>query len=216
MQAVRMAALSQRTFELDGRSYPYFVSNGNRTWDNERAIELPVGREAVQVHGRPETIIEVGNVLGQHFADVRHRVLDKFEHHPCVTWNEDVLEFRPPFVPELVVSISTLEHVGHSEHPPWPEKFRLAVEAVIGWLAPGGRLIFTVPLGYNPSVLEFLDDPAPEVVSMRFMRRTTLDNLWEQTSFSEVRDYRYDRPFRCANAIAIVEARAAYPGPTPD
>lgn len=215
MQAVRMSALAQRTFELDGRSYSYFVSRGNRTWDNERAVEIPVGREAVQAHGRPETVIEVGNVLGQHFADTRHRVLDKFERHPCVTWNEDVIEFEPPFAPELVVSISTLEHVGHSEQPPWPEKFRLAVEATIGWLAPGGRLLFTVPLGYNPSVLEFLEDPSPQVTSMHFMRRTTLDNLWEQTSFSEVRDYRYDKPFRCANALAFVEARAAYPGSDP-
>ena len=34
MQAVRMAALSQRMFELGGKSYLYHVAPGNKTWDN--------------------------------------------------------------------------------------------------------------------------------------------------------------------------------------
>jgi len=208
MQAMRMSVLAERTFELEGRTHSYMVARGNRTWDNERAIELPVGWEAVQAHGHPQTVIEVGNVLG-HYYPIEHVVLDKFEHHRCVTWNEDVLEFQPPFAPELVVSISTLEHVGHGEQPRQPEKFRQAVEAIIGWLAPGGRLLFTAPLGYNPSVLEYLDDPSPQVTSMLFMRRTTLDNLWVQTSLPQVRDYRYGAPFPCANALAIVEATRA-------
>jgi hypothetical protein len=37
------------------------------------------------------------------------------------------------------------------------------------------------------------------------MRRATLDNLWEQADYAEVRDFRYNRPLPCANAIAIVE-----------
>jgi Glycosyltransferase 61 len=207
MQAVRMSALEQRAFALDGQSYPYHVMRGKkRTWDNERAVELPICWEEVRRHGRPETVIEVGNVLG-HYFDTRHRVLDLLERHPLVTWNEDVLEFKPPFAPELVVSISTLEHVGHGQSSAQPEKFRQAVESVLGWLAPHGQLLFTVPLGYNRAVLEYLEDPSPQVVSMLFMRRATLDNLWEQTDLDEVRDYRYGRPFPCANALAIVRAR---------
>ena len=42
---------------------------------------------------------------------------------------------------------------------------------------------------------------------MLFMRRLTLDNLWEQTTLSSVRDARYGDPFPAANALAIVEAR---------
>jgi len=87
------------------------------------------------------------------------------------------------------------------------ELFRRAVEAVIDWLAPSGRLLFTVPLGYNPAVLEYLDGPSPEVSLMLFMRRLTLDNEWEQATLAAVRDCGYDRPFPAANAIAIVEAR---------
>jgi SAM-dependent methyltransferase len=197
-----MSALAGRRFDLDGRSYAYYVAEGNRTWDNERAVEIPVCWSAVRSHRDPSTVIEVGNVLG-HYFDTEHRVLDLHERDAHVTWNADVLEFRPPFAPQLVVSISTLEHVGH---PLRPELFRRAVEAIIDWLAPSGRLLFTVPLGYSPAVVEYLERPSPEIRSTLFMRRLTLDNLWEQASFAAVRDCRYDRPFGAANAIAIVEA----------
>ena len=103
VRAMRMSALATRSFELDGRDYGYHVANGNRTWDNERAVEIPVGWAAVQARESPETIIEVGNVLG-HYFDINHRVLDLNERHRCVTWNEDILEFQPPFAPELVVT----------------------------------------------------------------------------------------------------------------
>ena len=46
---------------------------------------------------------------------------------------------------------------------------------------------------------------ALRTVSLRCMRRTTIDNLWVQVDYAEVRDCRYNRPFPCANAIAIVE-----------
>lgn len=207
MQALRMSTLAERSFELDGERHLYHVARGNRTWDNERAVEIPVVWSALQRHGRSEGVLEVGNVLG-HYFEIAHPVLDKYEHDPGVTWNEDVVTFKPPFAPELILSISTLEHVGHSEQPRDPAKFRQAVEAVAGWLAPGGRLLFTVPLGYNPAVREYLDAPHAERSAVRCLRRTTLDNLWVQADYAEVCDLRYDRPFRCANAIAIVELTA--------
>jgi len=198
-----MAMLAERRFLLDDQSYAYHVAHGNRTWDNERAVEIPVVWGELQRRGHSDGVLEVGNVLG-HYFDINHPVLDLYEHHP-VAWNEDVVSFQPPFAPELVISISTLEHVGHSEKPPDPTKFRRALDAILGWLAPGGRLLFTVPLGYNPAVREYLDSPHTERTAVRCLRRATLDNLWEQADYDEVREFRYDRPFPCANAIAIVE-----------
>jgi hypothetical protein len=207
LQALRMSTLAERRFVLDGESLPYHVARGNRTWDNERAVELPLVWRELERRGRSEGVLEVGNVLG-HYFEIDHPVLDRYERYHTVTWNEDVVSFQPPFAPELVISISTLEHVGHSETPRDRTKFTRAVDAILGWLAPGGRLVFTVPLGYNPAVLEFLDAPPAELTALRCLRRTTLDNLWEQASYEEVRDVRYDRPFSCANAIALVELSA--------
>jgi hypothetical protein len=204
LQALRMSALAERRFVLDGESHAYHVASGTRTWDNERAVELPVMWSELRRHGGGEGVLEVGNVLG-HYFETSHPVLDKYEREEHVTWNEDVVAFRPPFAPELVLSISTLEHVGHSESPPDSTKFRRSIDAIVGWLAPGGRLVFTVPLGYNPAVREYLDGAHAARASLRCLRRTTLDNLWVQADYAEVRDVRYNRPFPCANAIAIVE-----------
>jgi hypothetical protein len=210
MQALRMSALAERRFVLDGESHAYHVAPGTRTWDNERAVELPVAWSELQRHGGSHGVIEVGNVLG-HYFDTSHPVLDKYEHDEHVTWNEDVVAFQPPFAPELVLSVSTLEHVGHGESPRDPAKFRQAIDAILGWLAPAGRLVFTVPLGYNPAVREYLDAPHALRTAVRCMRRTTLDNLWAQAEYGDVCDVRYDRPFPCANAIAIVEVTAPAP-----
>lgn len=204
LQALRMSTLAERRFALDGESHAYHVARGNRTWDNERAVEIPIVWSELRRRGHARGVLEVGNVLG-HYFDIDHPVLDRYERSDTVTWNEDVVSFQPPFAPELVLSISTLEHVGHSEQPRDPTKFRRALDAVFGWLAPGGRLLFTVPLGYNPAVRDYLDAPHPQRSSLRCMRRTTLDNLWVQADYAEVRDCRYNRPLPCANAIAIVE-----------
>lgn len=215
LQAMRISALAERRFVLDGDSYAYHVAPGTRTWDNERAVELPVIWRELQRRGHSGGVLEVGNVLGNYF-EIAHPVLDKYEQDRSVTWNEDVVTFEPPFAPELILSISTLEHVGHSESPRNPGKFQEALDAVTGWLAPGGRLVFTVPIGYNPAVREYLDSSHPTRVAVRCMRRTTLDNLWVQADYAEVRDVRYDRPFRCANAIAIVEVVASAQAPAAD
>jgi hypothetical protein len=207
LQALRMSTLAERRFALDGETYNYHVARGNRTWDNERAVEIPVVWSALVRHGSSQGVLEVGNVLG-HYFEIAHPVLDRYEQHKCVTWNEDVVVFEPPFAPELILSISTLEHVGRSEHPRDPGKFREAVDAITGWLAPGGRLLFTVPLGYSPAVREYLDSYHQPRVAVRCMKRTTLDNLWVQADYADVRDFRYGRPFPCANAIAIVEVAA--------
>jgi hypothetical protein len=204
LQAVRISALAERCFVLDGDSLAYHVAPGTRTWDNERAVELPVIWRELQRRGRSEGVLEVGNVLS-HYFEIAHPVLDKYERDRHVTWNDDVVAFQPSFAPELILSISTLEHVGYSESPRDLGKFRAAIDALTGWLAPGGRLLFTVPLGYNPAVREYLDAPHVERTAVRCLRRATLDNLWVQADYADVREVRYDRPFRCANAVALVE-----------
>ena len=47
------------------------------------------------------------------------------------------------------------------------------------------------------------------------MRRTTIDNLWVQADYAEVREVAYNHPFNCANAIAIVELTAPAPQAPP-
>ena len=100
----RKRALRRAAFEYQGDRLTYQVEGGNKPYDNERAIELAIAERVLEAHGDPSTVIEVGNVLG-HYFPTNHAVIDKFEHHRKVTWNEDVVP-RPPFAPNLIVSIA--------------------------------------------------------------------------------------------------------------
>src|SRR5215207_4369431 len=85
------------------------------TWRSERAVELPIAWRRVRRTDATSTL-EIGNVLSNYFP-VRHLVVDKYERVPGVI-NEDVVDFSPPGKYDLIVSISTLEHVGWD--PPEP------------------------------------------------------------------------------------------------
>lgn len=202
----RKRALGSSTFEYRGRTLAYHVAGGNTPFDNERAVELAIAADVLSTHEHPNTVIEVGNVLAHYFS-TRHAVLDKFEHHRAVTWNEDVLDFGPPFAPELIVSVSSLEHVGHVETPRDPTGFPRAVDHLLSWLRPGGELVITVPLGYNPSVLALLEDRAQPFEDIDVMRRVSAENEWTSATLEEVRGVSYGRPFPCANALVIARAR---------
>lgn len=201
----RKSALRSLQFEFGGRALAYHVDGGNKPFDNERAVELAVAEDVLRGHD-PATVLEVGNVLS-HYFDTSHAVLDKFEEHPAVTWNADVLSFVPPFAPALIISVSTLEHVGHVERPSDPTGFSRAIAALLTWLRPGGELVITVPLGYNPSVLALLEQPDQPFDDIRVMKRVSEDNEWIAATLGGVRDAAYGRPFPCGNAIVIARAR---------
>lgn len=205
VETLSRAGLEGRTFAFKGESLHYALHRPNRTYANERAVELPIAWRALQAVADPERVMEVGNVTS-HYFDTSHAVLDKFERHPRVRHNLDVLDFRPDDRLELVLSVSTLEHVGFSDGSGDPGKFARAVAHIVTWLAPSGRLLFTVPLGYNPAVDEFLRTPPEHVRDIVYMRRTSAVNTWEETDASSVRGVRHATPYPCANAIAVVDA----------
>src|SRR2546427_9318907 len=102
------------TFFIRGNAYHYFDSFGNNTWHNERTVEIPVVVEmARKYHGR--NVLEIGNVLSNHVR-FEHDVLDKYEIAKGVI-SEDVVDFKSDKKYDLIVSISTLEHVGWDENP---------------------------------------------------------------------------------------------------
>jgi hypothetical protein len=82
----------------------------------------------------------VGNVLSHYFS-VNHDVVDKYEKAEGVI-NRDIIDFHPSKEYDLIISISTLEHVGWDEdisdhkilHD--PSKILRAIENLRGLLAP--------------------------------------------------------------------------------
>ena len=207
------------TFAHDGIERHYQRSAYNYTWLNERAVEIPLATAqldaAVGAMGgtsaTPLRVLEVGNVLAHYLPardDVRHTVVDKYEHAPGVL-NLDVVdvaaapELRPPF--DLVLAVSTLEHVGFDEDVQDPDKPARAVARLASALAPGGRLWCTFPVGYNPALDAGLREGSLGFTRLTALRRTGRDNRWEQVPLEDVWGIEYDWLLYTAHALVIAE-----------
>ena len=155
-----------RYFMFDGIRFKYFVNWYNRTWMNCRAIEIPVFNHLFTVYG-DKRVLEVGNVMNHYNLRCDHHVLDKYEVSDGVI-NEDIVDYKPSQRYDVVLSCSTLEHVGFDEEVKDEKKFITAVTNIIeNVLVPGGVLYFSVPIGYNPGLDRILD-----YYHVRF------DNIW--------------------------------------
>ena len=101
--------LAAKTFRLCGQRYNYIVHPHGFTWTNERAVEIPIAQAALQDNKNPR-ILEVGNVT-RHYFSSSHTVVDKYERAEGII-NADIVDYSPPDKYDLIISISTLEHVG--------------------------------------------------------------------------------------------------------
>lgn len=190
------------SFTLGAETYQHFIHPF--ILDNERVVELPIALREVErrAGGR---ILEVGNVLGA-YADFPHLVVDKYERASGVL-NVDILDYQPATPFDLIVCISTLEHVGWDEVPREPGKVLRALEAMRGMLAPGGELLVTMPIGYNAEVDALLENNRFPFSQRYFLRRISRDNRWCEAEWREVRGMKFGSPFPCANAIVVGRIR---------
>lgn len=191
---------SSEHFTLAGVEYPYFYHWYNRTWMNERTVEIPIVRQILTA--RPgASVLEVGNVL-QHYFKRDHEVVDKYEKADGVQ-NIDVVDFQTNKKFDVIVCISTLEHVGWDDPPRDPEKPVRALEHLKSLLAPGGKIMVTIPIGYNPDIDQLLGKGRLAFDSLRFLKRITPDNRWVEMDWNGVSGSKYNTPFPAANALAI-------------
>jgi hypothetical protein len=194
------------SFELGGDRYEYLHHRHNFTWLNERAIEVPIGARAVAAAPAGARVLEVGNVLG-HYGTARPRdVLDKYERGPGVV-NSDVLDFRPADRYDLIVSLSTLEHVGWDEEPRDPERAVAAIAHLRELLAPGGTLLATVPVGYHPELDRAIREGRTGFDAVSALRRDP-GGGWREVAPAEVWDTPYDRLLYEAGGVLVCTARA--------
>ena len=191
---------SGRSFNARGVDYRYFYHPYNQTYCNERAVEIPIVWPMVQ-QVPPERVLEVGNVLS-HYFPTRHDIVDKFEQAPSVQ-NVDVVDFRPTQPYDLIVSISTLEHVGFNEKPLEPEKPARAIRHLQHCLSPRARLVITIPLGFNPHLDRMLLEGRIPLDDPLCLRRISADNRWREAPWEDIRRAKYGHPYRNANGLVV-------------
>jgi hypothetical protein len=178
----------ERTFEFCGQTYKYFFHHYNTTWSNPRCVEIPIISRIVN-ECKGQRILEVGNVL-QHYVKCNHDVVDLTERYPNVM-NCDIAEFKPSKKYDLVVSISTFEHIGcWEDEPNQPEKILKAIENVKkNVLAPEGKFVLTLPLGENEDMERYISNAIIEFDAVCCMQQeNTKTNSWKEIKWVEIRN----------------------------
>ena len=165
-------------------------------------MEVPIAQAIVDRH-RDRRVLEVGNVLS-HYGEQSHVVVDKYEQAPGVL-NRDVLELDDLGQFDLVLAISTLEHVGRDEEPRDPDLASEAVRRLQALLAPGGRLVVTVPVGYHAGLDEAFRTGAFPGARLRALRRGSLGPNWRERDPDDVWGTPYDFLLYSARAVVIAE-----------
>jgi len=175
------------TFIFQGKTYNYFYNRYNVTWKNERSLEIPIIWNLVQENS-DKKILEIGNVLSHYFA-CHHDVVDLYEEYPGVI-NEDIVNFRPAEEYDLIVSISTFEHIGCWDNKPRePEKLLAAIQNVVeNILAPEGKLVITIPLGQNTEMEKVLASGKISFTYLSCLKRASpRTKEWKEVEWAEIR-----------------------------
>lgn len=188
------------TFTFLGHTYRYFTALYNATYTNERSVEIPITMSRVDAC-RGKRILEVGNVLSHYFV-FPHVIVDKYESAVGVI-NEDIVDYRSDQKFDLIISISTLEHVGWHESPRDDTKIPKVLENLKKLAKPGGQIMITVPIGQNPVLDDLVRKRSIEFDKQYYMKRVSRSNIWTETSEEEAYCSKYGSTYQYANAIMI-------------
>jgi hypothetical protein len=195
--------LAKASFFLNGESYNYYIHPYNHTWSNERAVEIPVVRQYLEAN-KAGRILELGNVTS-HYIKPLHTIIDKYETDPLSgVINMDILDYNTECFYDLIISISTLEHVGWDEVPKDPSKALKALDKIKSLLSDSGLAVISIPVGYNQYVDKFIYSNQDYFDTIMATKRVSQDNRWEEVDLNVALQSKFNFPYTAANALLFV------------
>jgi len=200
IQYLYYKTFKKRSFTVGGKAYPYFYHLRNATFLKERAVEIAIGIDLLNEY-RGKSILEVGNVMDQYYP-VPHDVVDKYEKGEGVI-NEDIITYKPGKKYDLIITISTMEHVGWDETPRTKDKFIAALNYLKELLDKGGLLFVTIPIGYNDDIDNSLREKKFPLSDVHYMKKTGKDCRWTESKYEEVKDIKCNLKYLSANALLV-------------
>ena len=171
--------MKTKTFKFNGNRYKYFEHEYNKTYSNERVIEVPIIWKIVE-ENKDKKILEVGNVLS-HYFNVSHDIVDLEEKYENVI-NKDIRKYKPNKLYDLIVSISTLEHIEGNK-----KETKELFNNLLKLLTPGGKLIVTLPLGTNLMLDKFLKNGDISFQNMYCFERVSVVNDWKERYWEDIK-----------------------------
>ena len=197
-------------FTFQGSTYKYFTHTYNDTRHNERAVEIALALDLIEKN-KNGSILEVGDVL-PNYTDFKHLIVDKYDSGDN-TIHMDIVNYNPPEKFDLIISISTIEHVGwDSGEERWSGKSLKALKHLQNLLKPGGLMMFTFPLGYNEEIDKLLKDKKIDFAELYCLKRDDY-NGWDETPLDEAlkADYRREAcRVGCVGDAAIIQQYSTY------
>lgn len=178
-----------KLFLFNGKLFNYYLAAYNNTSLNEREIEIPIIIDYIRKFPA-QNILEIGNVLSHYFSNVSHDIIDKDEKVDKVI-NEDIVTYKTDKLYDLIISISTMEHVGMEGDgifkltEGWVQK---GFENVKTLLAPNGKFVFTIPLYFHLELDHLLKTGKLKFDEYYCMERDMESNKWSQIEFSSIKD----------------------------
>lgn len=193
---------NNKFFVFQKRRYHYFYHLYNRTVAGERVVEIPLARKLAKEY-QDKNILEVGNVL-DHYFPIFHDVLDKYEKGDGVI-NKDVVTFETKKRYDLIVSVSTMEHVGYSYGEKRDlKKVFVGIENLKKHLAKKGMMFVTFPVFYHPNITKMILERKMPFNDEHFFERKSFLNEWEEVDFEEaIKGVTYDQYFANANILYV-------------
>lgn len=186
------------TFIFNNKKYKLFYHPYNNTFRSERAIEIPIIKEILDKH--KGKVLEVGNVLSNYF-EVNYDIVDKYDKSPN-TINEDILNYDLGKKYDLIISISTLEHIGFDEDDKNEHKVKEVIKHLKSLLKPNGKIIITIPLGYNPFIDKYIKNKELELSETYFFKKVAIDK-WVEVKEIDFFNIQYNYPFPYANIVLL-------------
>ena len=111
--------------------------------------------------------------------------MDKYGEADYVI-NEDIIDFNPSKRYDLIICISTLEHVGWDEPVREPDKIFPAIENLKNLLSSTGTLIVTIPVNWNPYLDESLKNGKIKFSEQYYLKKISKKNYkWAQSTLED-------------------------------
>ena len=84
-----------------------------------------------------------------------------------------------------------------------PDKTFQAIESLKKLLNTNGKIIITVPIGYNPNLDNLLKSGKIKFDERLCLKRVSKDNRWIETDWTGIENLKFNHPFPFANGLLI-------------
>jgi hypothetical protein len=176
-----------KNFSFYNNLLKYENSFYNTSFFNERSIEIPIAKQFLKDNFQ-DSVLEIGNVLNHYNFNLNRHVLDKYEIYPGVI-NDDIEKYFPNSKYKLIISISTLEHVGldSGETEIDKDKLKRTLNHIVSnLLDDGGLFIVSLPVNYNSNVDSLIFNPNLFQEKFFMIRDNFWFNTWKKIEFENV------------------------------